>query len=422
MSVWRKARVFRRSRCSSHHANDDEESKSNVQVIRLVRVCLYLLGYYYLCFLSVATEQYSSKMDRGMLARATEGTDAPTPGYLYNDLTKAASSNPMACQEIARYLSNRLQSKQNPNIKAKCCKVIAKLADGVPRNQFRRAVAQDASAVGAIKEAMNFRGPMDPVRGDEPNARVRQAAKEALDAVYREAPTAETSAVPTSSYAPSPHANGGYSSSSAAYPGGRRMEGVGNPMFSDPRNDPRYNGTQTSSFKEVVREAGDVLVGMIKDPLARNIPTGPPQVHHVPRQGHSGDLPGYNRSQVSDILCCEIVFGERAVPYSFIYLSLFLFHFFNRSTDVLRLGHRNSVDKQEDNGPWHPIADPEPSIPKRRNTHAVEIREPSVDPGEMLLFNILLQVLPSTTKTPPRRIQCPLLHKQRSRTDRTKRI
>ena len=244
-------------------------------------------------------------MDRSALARATEGTDAPTPGYLYVDLAKGASTSPVACQEMATYLTRRLQSKNNPNIKYKCCKVIAKLADSVPRNQFRRCVAQDPSAVGAIKEALNFRGTMDPVRGDEPNQKVRTAAKEALDAVYREAPTSEAAAGRggiSSSYAPSPHGGGyqggggggGYAGAAAP----RRMEGVGNPRYNDPRMDPRYNGTQPANFREAVREAGDVIVGMIKDPLARNvdIPPGGFPAQNVPRQGHSGDLPGYNRS------------------------------------------------------------------------------------------------------------------------------
>lgn len=234
-----------------------------------------------------------------MLARATEGTDAPTPGYLYVDLAKSASASPIACQEIAGYLTRRLQSKQNVNIKYKCCKVIAKLCESVPRNQFRRCIAQDPQSVSAIKEALNFRGAFDPVRGDEPNQRVRTAAKEALDAVYSEATTSESGGV-SGSYAPSPHASN-YPPTTTAGP--RRMEGLGNPRFQDPRLDPRYNGTQPANIKEVLSEAKEVIVGMIRDPLARSIDTHSP---NVPRQGHSGDLPGYNRSQVST-MCVAFV-------------------------------------------------------------------------------------------------------------------
>ena len=70
-------------------------------------------------------------MDRGLLGHASEGTDAPTPEYLYMDLAKAAMANPMRCADMAQYLTRKLQNKQNPNVKAKCCKVIAKLCKQV---------------------------------------------------------------------------------------------------------------------------------------------------------------------------------------------------------------------------------------------------------------------------------------------------
>lgn len=224
---------------------------------------------------------------RQLLARATESTAAPTPGYLYKDLTQAASANPSACAEMAQYLTQRLATKANPNIKYKCLKVIAKLCEGVPRNQFRRAISQNPHGVGAIKDALNFRGPLDAVRGDEPNQKVRAAAQEALDAVYREAATSEVAHTQSyggpgisSSYAPSPHHHS-------------RMTGMGNPRYTDPRleqSSSRY--VENANLKAVVREAGEVIAGMIKDPLARNIEVG------VPRQGHSGNLPGYGNPNV----------------------------------------------------------------------------------------------------------------------------
>jgi hypothetical protein len=234
---------------------------------------------------------------RSLLARATEGTDAPTPGYLYIDLAKAATGNPSTCQDMAKYLTNRLGSRQNPNIKFKCCKVIAKLCEQVPRNAFRRCIAQDHESISAIKESMNFRGTVDPVLGDEPNQRVRIAAKEALDAVYSEAPVSDMPNTGgggagygvgiSSSYGPSPHSGGG-PNSGGGMGGARRMEGIGNPRYSDPRLDPRYNPDMPRGIQGMVKEAGEVITGMIKDPLARNIPDPV-----VLRQGHSGNLPGY---------------------------------------------------------------------------------------------------------------------------------
>jgi hypothetical protein len=250
-----------------------------------------------------------------MLNRATEGTDAPTPGYLYVDLCKAATSNPTACAEMAQFLTRRLSSKQNPNIKAKCCKVIAKLCEGVPRNQFRRCIAQDPHAVAAIKETIQFRGPMDPLQGDTKNERVRTNARQALDAVYADAPSSEQGMPQggmssnggaggyhaggiSSSYGQSPHSNAAYSGGGGGGvggSGGRRMEGIGNPMFQDPRNDPRYNGTQPHNIGSAVAEAGEVILGMIKDPLARNIgaPSPSSSTAHYPQHQQQRQTPAY---------------------------------------------------------------------------------------------------------------------------------
>jgi len=74
-------------------------------------------------------------------------------------------------------------------------------------------------------------------------------------------------------------------------------------------------------------EAGDVLVTMIKDPLARNVQSGgnngsyPAQPPYVPRQGHSGNLPGYNRSQVRIFLVlsflCVHVYHWNSISHYF---------------------------------------------------------------------------------------------------------
>eukprot|EP00568_Trieres_chinensis_P009410 CAMPEP_0183295816 /NCGR_PEP_ID=MMETSP0160_2-20130417/3629_1 /TAXON_ID=2839 ORGANISM="Odontella Sinensis, Strain Grunow 1884" /NCGR_SAMPLE_ID=MMETSP0160_2 /ASSEMBLY_ACC=CAM_ASM_000250 /LENGTH=99 /DNA_ID=CAMNT_0025457349 /DNA_START=167 /DNA_END=463 /DNA_ORIENTATION=+ len=98
-------------------------------------------------------------MDRTALNRATESSDSPTPGYLYVDIAKSAAASPVASQEIVAYLIKRLQ-KNNPNVKHKVLKVIAKTAESpVTRGLFKRALSQDARAVGAIKECLGFRGP-----------------------------------------------------------------------------------------------------------------------------------------------------------------------------------------------------------------------------------------------------------------------
>ena len=231
-------------------------------------------------------------MDRTLLSRATENSDAPTPGYMYGDIAKNAASSPATCNEIALYLTQRLASKNNPNVKFKCLKVITKTATSpYLRGQFKRSVAQNPHGVAAIKEALQFRGPPDPVRGDEPYLRVRTAAKEALDAIYSDTPAdpaaggAPFATSISSSYAPS---YGGGAGGGGGYPGsgGRRMEGIGNPMFKDPRLEPQPVGLANMTLNDVAREVKDTVVGMIKDPLAKNVDA---QVHNhlgtVPRPG-----------------------------------------------------------------------------------------------------------------------------------------
>lgn len=229
------------------------------------------------------------------MSRATDGSDAPTPGYLYNDISKNAASSPVACSEIALYLTRRLSTKNNPNIKYKCLKIISKVSvDPITRGQFKRAVSQDANAVSAIKEALQFRGPQDAARGDLLNERVRTAAKEALDAIYSDTPVEQTSHNPrmssTNAYGASPHASSGgpspYSSSGmGTSSSGGKMQGIGNPMYADPRLDVQ-KGIGNMTVGEVVGGVGETIAAMVKDPLARNVEVPPP------RHGHSGGYAG----------------------------------------------------------------------------------------------------------------------------------
>ena len=243
-------------------------------------------------------------MDRSLLSRATDGSDAPTPGYLYNDIAKNAASSPVACSEIATYLTRRLSSKHNPNIKYKCLKVIAKVSESpVTRGQLKRAVSQDPSAVGAIKEALQFRGPPDPARGDEFNERVRTAAKEALDAIYSDTPVDHGTSGISSTYGASPYGGGPPMVSSAMGNTGR-MQGIGNPMYADPRLEVQ-RGIAGMTVGEVAAVAGETIVAMVKDPLARNVEVPPPR-NAMPGYGNRGGVSIHN-----DL--CIIVYGRRNI-------------------------------------------------------------------------------------------------------------
>mmetsp|Transcript_53660 Transcript_53660/g.81436 ORF Transcript_53660/g.81436 Transcript_53660/m.81436 type:complete len:758 (+) Transcript_53660:126-2399(+) len=238
-------------------------------------------------------------MDRSLLARATDNSDAPTPGYMYNDIAKNAASSPATCVDVAKYLAGRLGSKNNHNIKYKCLKVISKTATSpYLRGQFKRCLAQDPQSMASIKDALQFRGPPDPVRGDQPYERVRTAAKEALDAIYSD--TQETNGAPfstatTSSYGPSPHQQGAGYGGGGGGGGARRMEGIGNPMFKDPRLEPDQASIANMTINDVVSEAKSTVIGIIKDPLARNVDV---QIQNqqgtVPRPGGGYQGASYN--------------------------------------------------------------------------------------------------------------------------------
>ncbi len=187
------------------------------------------------------------------------------------------------------------------------------------RGIFKRTVVQDHNAVTEIKACLNYRGKADAVHGDQLGERVRTQAKETLDCVYSDEPSSSNvggmggagggGGGMSSSYGQGV-AGGGYGggmsmggmgSQSSGYgggagggigvqpggpPGPKRMEGIGNPMFKDPRLDSGEgkslrNMTLTdvmSVAKEGVSAAKDGFAGMIKDPLARKAmghPNGP---------------------------------------------------------------------------------------------------------------------------------------------------
>jgi hypothetical protein len=247
-----------------------------------------------------------ANMNRQLLSRATENSDAPTPGYMYLDIAKNAATNPSTCSDIAKYLTARLASKNNPNIKHKCLKVISKTATSpYLRGQFKRCLAQDPQAMAAIKDALQFRGPPDPVRGDQPFERVRTAAKEALDAVYSDTPVDSTGAPfatsTSTSYGASPHQQQGGYGGQASYGGGGggggRMEGIGNPMFKDPRLEPQ--GGSLGTINDFAKEAKNTVIGIIKDPLARNSEvSNSNRTGEMPRPG-GGSGGGYSGATVS---------------------------------------------------------------------------------------------------------------------------
>jgi len=238
--------------------------------------------------------------DRNALARATEKSSSPTPGYLYNDIAKQSATSPSISAEILSYLVRRL-AKNNAHIKFKVLKTISMVCQNAnSRGVFKRTVVQDMQAIKEIKDSLNYRGRPDEIHGDELYERVRTQAKETLDAVYSDEPSSSQMNMSLGSGsgiggggsyagtgggggggggygAPS---NGGYGNSSisssamGSSAGPKKMEGIGNPMFQDPRHDAAQQGTglRNMTIGNVAAAAAKGFKGIVTDPLARNIP------------------------------------------------------------------------------------------------------------------------------------------------------
>ena len=128
-----------------------------------------------------------------MLNEATSADDAPTPGYLLADISKQTLANYTACVQLQEFLASRVK-KDNHNVKFKCL-VIVKHVCRTGRPEFKKEIGRN---IEAIKECLQYRGPPDPLRGDEIYKRVRDAAKEAIDAIYDSQMPTTTSSVAAS--------------------------------------------------------------------------------------------------------------------------------------------------------------------------------------------------------------------------------
>ena len=125
-----------------------------------------------------------------MMMEATSSDDSPTPGFMLTDIAKQTLSSYPACEQIEQFLLSRI-TKTNHNIKFKCLTIIKHVCRA-GRLEFKRDLSRN---VGPVKECLQFRGPPDPLRGDEIYKRVRDLAKETVDAIFDSQMPVATSAV-----------------------------------------------------------------------------------------------------------------------------------------------------------------------------------------------------------------------------------
>eukprot|EP01041_Mallomonas_annulata_P012820 gene12820-27033_t len=94
-------------------------------------------------------------MDKALLSRATVSSDTPTPGYMLSEISRATIAS---FQHVAR--NGRIDFKK-----------------------------EMTKSLDPIKECLQYTGRPDPLRGDEIYKRVRDAAKEALEAIFESQPS-----------------------------------------------------------------------------------------------------------------------------------------------------------------------------------------------------------------------------------------
>jgi ATP-dependent Lon protease len=103
-----------------------------------------------------------------LLAKATTADENPAPGYVFTELSKLTHTDASTCDRMSDWLFKRL-ARSEPAVKWKALLVMKHVAKG-GRLDFRRALQRQNEAV---KACLSFKGPPDPLRGDEPYRRVR---------------------------------------------------------------------------------------------------------------------------------------------------------------------------------------------------------------------------------------------------------
>lgn len=110
---------------------------------------------------------------------ATSDDEKPTSGLVYVELQKLSFQGPQVCERLCKHILTKLASP-SAAVKLKsllCCQQL--LEKGNPH--FQKELQLNAQA---IRACLDFRGPIDPVRGDNANKAVRDKAGYILNTLY----------------------------------------------------------------------------------------------------------------------------------------------------------------------------------------------------------------------------------------------
>ena len=103
----------------------------------------------------------------------------PTAVYLMDELAEMARTSPENAEKIAERIGKRLQEK-SPVVKFKALRLMRHIIHK-GCSQFQRCMQKHANLV---RDHVHYKGDQDPYKGDVPNERVRESAKEAVEALF----------------------------------------------------------------------------------------------------------------------------------------------------------------------------------------------------------------------------------------------
>ncbi|DBA99312.1 hypothetical protein WJX82_003226 [Trebouxia sp. C0006] len=202
------------------------------------------------------------------LEEATSAKDDVAPMYLLDEIAQLANGGGEIAQGLADATIKRLGNR-SPVVKQKALRLIKHVSNR-GSSEYRRAICKQAKE---IRELTHYKGDPDPFKGDVLNQKVRDAAKETLDAIFQATDTnySSNSTKPTltdriqgfgstnssepaqSSTSSRGSYSGGFSSSSnnnssSNGGGGGGMVGFGNPRF-DSSSTNKSSGNSTGVNK-----------------------------------------------------------------------------------------------------------------------------------------------------------------------------
>ncbi|CAJ1955286.1 unnamed protein product [Sphenostylis stenocarpa] len=233
-----------------------------------------------------------------LIDSATTDEENVTPVYKLDEICELLrSSHPTIVKELSEFILKRLDNK-NPIVKHKALRLI-KYAVGKCGVEFRREMQRHSMA---IRQLLQYKGQLDPLKGDALNRVVRDSAQQTIAAVFS---TDDNNSKPLPS---------------ASADLNRRIEGFGNTNFQAPAQDKK------SFLSEVV----DIGSATIKQGLSAFTQAHPPLIKN---EAASGTYKGPHKFRGS--FNAETERGERYEPAAY------------------GSGITSGLSKNQSGGPWN---------------------------------------------------------------------